>query len=82
MSLLDLTKRGLEAHLQTIVIDLIVEEQMDAFEDRLRAAITEKCKSITIGHVRHVKDVVKLAEELFIRIDVGAAGSDTLFQWL
>lgn len=29
MSLLDHTKRGLEAHLQTIVLDLIVDEQMD-----------------------------------------------------
>lgn len=70
MSLLDLTKRGLEAHLQKVVLDLVVEEQLDAFEMRLRESLEEKVRSITIGHVEHVSDVMKLGEQLFVRIDV------------
>jgi|GEM_PF-6007663 len=70
MSLLDLTKRGLEAHLQKVVFDLLVEEQMDAFEERLREALEEKVRSITVGHVEHVRDVMKLTEELYVKIDV------------
>ncbi|MFL1524279.1 hypothetical protein [Pseudomonas sp. O230] len=70
LSLVDLTKRGLEAHLQHVVLDLIVEEQMDAFEDRLRAALKEHIERITISHVHHVKDVLKLRDEMVIQVDV------------
>lgn len=70
LSLVELTKRGLEAHLQEIVLDEIVDEQLQAFESKLRQALKAHVSSITLGHVHHVKDVLHIRDELHIRIDV------------
>ena len=68
--MLELTKRGLTAHLQTIVLDEIIEEQMDLFHTRLRSSLEQHVKRITLGHVHNVKDVLKLRDELYVRVDV------------
>lgn len=70
VSLVDLTKRGLEAHLQTVVINLIVGEQLEAFERTLRASLEHHIKGITIGHVENVRDVLKLRDEVLVHVDV------------
>lgn len=67
---MDLTKRGLEAHLQKVVLDLVVDEQMDLFETALRQRLGEIVKSITIGHVEHVADVLKLRQAVLIEVNV------------
>jgi len=66
----DITKRGLTAHLQTVVLDVIVQEQMEAFEARLRASLEEHVRGITIGAVEQVKNVLKLRDELLVKVEV------------
>lgn len=70
MSLVDLTTKGLTAHLQKVVLDIIVEQQMNLFEATLRQHLQEHIKGITLGHIEHVKRVVDFSEELLVRIDV------------
>lgn len=70
LSLVDLTKRGLEAHLQNIVLDLIVQEQLDAFEDALRSRLRHHITKLTIGHVAHVRDVLNIRDEVLVNVDV------------
>lgn len=70
MSLVDLTTKGLTAHLQKVVLDIIVEQQMNLFEATLRQHLQEHIKGITLGHIEHVKRVVDFGEELLVRIDV------------
>lgn len=72
---MDLTARGLTAHLQTIVLDEIIEEQMDLFHKTLRSSLEEHVKRITLGHVHNVKDVLTLRDELFIHINVEMNGA-------
>lgn len=71
----DLTKRGLGAHLQEAVLDTLIEQQMAQFHARLREALETAVKAITIGHVEHVQDVLKLRDELCIRVDVTMDGA-------
>lgn len=71
----DLTKRGLEAHLQEAVLDTLIEEQMDQFHARLREALGTAVKAITLGHIEHVRDVLVLRDELCIRVDVTMDGA-------
>jgi hypothetical protein len=71
----DLTTRGLTAHLQEAVLDTIVEEQVDLFHRRLRADLQKHVTSITLGHIEHVQDVLKLRDELTIRVDVTMDGA-------
>lgn len=72
---MDLTARGLTAHLQTIVLDEIIEEQMDLFHKTLRASLEQHVKRITLGHITHIRDVVTLRDELDVRIDVTMNGA-------
>lgn len=69
LSLVDLTKRGLEAHLQRVVLDVLVHEQLQAFERTLRQRLEQHVKGITIGHVAHVKDVLAIREEILVKVD-------------
>jgi hypothetical protein len=71
----DLTARGLTAHLQQIVLDEIIEEQMDTFHLRLTAPLEYPVKRITLGHITTVQDVLKLRDELVVRIDVEMHGT-------
>ena len=59
---MDLTKRGLEAHLQRVVLDVLVHEQLQAFERALRQRLEKHVIGITIGHVKHVKDVLNIRQ--------------------
>lgn len=70
LSLVDLTKRGLEAHLQEVVLEKIVQEQLAIFEQRLRLSLVRHVKSITVGHVEHVTDVLKIRDEMRVHVDV------------
>lgn len=53
--LFSLTKRGLTAHLQTVVLDAIVQEQMDAFEDRGLSVVdfARKLEGVNVNQVRN-----------------------------
>lgn len=68
--LVDLTRRGLEAHLQHTIFEVVVAEQLDAFETTLRERLTHHIKRITIGHVTHVNDVLKLRDEINVQVCV------------
>lgn len=68
-NLVDLTKRGLEAHLQRVVLDVLVHEQLQAFERTLRQRLEQHVKGITIGHVAHVKDVLAIRDEILVKVD-------------
>jgi hypothetical protein len=70
LSLVDLAKRGLTAHLQTVVIDCIVDEQLSLFEARLRERLEATVRSITLGHIHQVQDFLKMTQELVVKIDV------------
>lgn len=81
LSLVDLTKRGLEAHLQTVVLDRIIQEQLTAFAATLRASLEKHVKAITIGHVDHLTDVLNLRNEMRVSVEVDfkdAAPEDSL----
>lgn len=68
--LVDLAKRGLTAHLQTVVLDAIVQEQLDAFEASLRERLDHHIKGITIGCIYQAKDLLKFRDEIVVKVDV------------
>lgn len=70
LPLADLTARGIEPHLQKVLLDIIVDEQMAKFEETLRERLETQIKAITQGHVSHVRNLMKLRDEMVIQIDV------------
>ncbi|KAB0545947.1 hypothetical protein F7R01_23630 [Pseudomonas argentinensis] len=70
MSLADLTAQGLTAHLQKVVLDIIVDEQMAKFEETLPERLETHVKAITLGHIEHIRNHLKLADEMTFRIEV------------
>lgn len=76
LSLVDLAKRGLTAHLQTVVLDAIVQEQLDAFEAALRERLDHHIKGITLGSIYHMKEVLKFRDEIVVKVDVEHHGGD------
>jgi hypothetical protein len=68
--LVDLTKRGLEAHLQEVVLDAIMAEQVTKFRQTLRPILEAHVRSITLGHVEHVHDVLRLRDEIAVKVNV------------
>lgn len=70
VSLVDLTKRGLEAHLQDVVLEQIIQEQLTYFENTLRANLARHVRAITVSGVNQMKDVLQLRDELLVKVDV------------
>ena len=68
--LVDLTKRGLEAHLQEVVLEQMVQEQLTIFERNLRSSLVKHVKRIAIGHVVHMRDVLRISDEIAVKVDV------------
>ena len=68
--LVDLTKRGLEAHLQEVVLEQIVQQHLNLFERNLRSSLVKHVRNITIGHVEHVRDVLRLRDEIAVKVNV------------
>lgn len=68
--LVDLTRRGLEAHLQEVVLEQMVQEQLTHFERTLRDRLMDTVRRITIGHVVHMRDVLRFRDEIAVKVDV------------
>lgn len=68
--LVDLTRRGLEAHLQEVVLEQMVQEQLTHFERTLRDRLMDTVRRITIGHVVHMRDVLRIRDEIAVKVDV------------
>lgn len=63
-------RRGLDAHLQHTIFEVLVAEQLEAFERTLRERLGHHIKRITIGHVTHVKDVLNIRDEINVQVCV------------
>lgn len=68
--LVDLTRRGLEAHLQEVVLDVVMAEQVAKFRQTLRPVLEAHVRSITIGHIEHVREVLRIRDEIAVKVDV------------
>ena len=60
----------LTAHLQQAVLDAVIEEQMDAFHERLESTLEYHVRQITLGQIDHIRDVLTLRDQLDVRLEV------------
>lgn len=45
-------------------------EQLTQFRNTLRPILEEHVRSITIGHVNHVRDVLRFRDEIAVKVNV------------
>lgn len=71
LTLIELAKRGLDAHLREAVIQAVMQEVLAEFHATLRQRLEHHCRHITIGHIKHVQDVLGLRDEIQIELGIG-----------
>jgi hypothetical protein len=70
MHAVQLIKDALTSQLHGILIDELMKEELDAYEEKLREVIVPMVEKVTLDSVTRCADVLEFRDELHVRVSV------------